>query len=162
MRVTRPVAVARSLIVTALVWGTGVAIVVGLFSLVDASSTIRLDEKERAQIVWLGAHALVACVSVLAGVVLGGSALIRQHVAPARSAAATVGVPTLALAALTALLLGTIGALEGAALPAVLVGLAIGAVAASGYLFYTGEPDSVGGYGQPARRGRETHGWSSR
>jgi hypothetical protein len=162
MRVTRPVAVARSLIVTGLLWGTGVAIVVGLFSLVDASSTIRLDEEERSQVVWLGAHALVACISVLAGVILGGSALIRQHVAPAGSAAATVGVPTVAVAALAALLLGTIGAFEGAALPAVLAGLAIGAVAATGYLFYTGEPDDVGSYGLRARSGHETRGWSSR
>ena len=157
---TRSVAVARALVVTAVLWGLGAALVVGLFGYFDASATIRLPQQDRAQVVWLGAHAFVACVAALAGVVLGGLALTRQHVSSAREAVVLVALPTLGVMAAVALGAAAGGALDGAAVPAVLAGLLIGTVAAVGYLLYTGEPvhgPERAPAGRPASRG-----WGSR
>jgi len=114
--ITRPVALARALIVTALLWGGGAGAVAAAFSALDASATIELADRDRAQVVWLGAHAFVACVATLVGVVLGGSALTRDHLATPRQAVGLVALPTGAVAAAAAVVLALTAGLVGGAL----------------------------------------------
>ncbi len=161
---TRAVAVARALIAAGVVWGFGAAVVAGLFSMLDASSTISLaDQRERVQVVWLGAHAFVACVGVLTGTVLGGTALLRRHLARPRAASALVGATTLGVGVLVALLLSLLGLYDGATLPAVLAGLLIGVSAAVAYLLHAEEPAGPGTYGFAGRTSaRTSRSWGSR
>lgn len=158
---TRPVAVARSVIVTGVVWGVGAAVVVGLFAVVGARSTIALgDGASRVQLVWLGSHAFVACAGSLLGVALGGSALTRSGVTSPRGAVALVGPLTL-LAALAAL-----AALRGWAhvddvtAGALAVALVTGTLGATFFVAQSGEPPT----GLPYRsaEGPRSRSWSSR
>ncbi|WP_148571093.1 hypothetical protein [Nocardioides caldifontis] len=160
--ITRPVALARALIVTAVLWGGGAAAVAAAFSALDASATIELADRDRAQVVWLGAHAFVACVATLVGVVLGGNALTKDHLATSGQAVRVVALPTLVLAVVAAFVLAATGVLEGASLWAVLAGLAIGAAAGSGYVLFTGDQSERGPYGLPAAPQRASRSWSSR
>lgn len=160
--ITRPVALARALIVTAVLWGGGAAAVAAAFSALDASATIELADRDRAQVVWLGAHAFVACVATLVGVVLGGNALTKDHLATPRQAVGLVALPTVAMAATVAVVLAVTAVLEGASLWAVLAGLAIGSAAGAGYVLATGDQPERGPYGLPAASRRATRSWSSR
>lgn len=158
---TRPVAVARSVIVTGTLWGAGAAAVVGLFAAFGASSTIELGNGEsRVQLVWLGAHAFVACVASLLGVTLGASALTRRGLSSPRGAVALVGGSTLllALAACGALL--TLLETDASTVLAMAVGTAIGTAGATFFVAQSGEPESALPYGR--RTTGSSRSWSTR
>jgi len=159
--ITRPVAVARSLIVAGVIWGVGALVVVTLFGLFGASATIDLGgQHDRVQVVWLGAHAFVACLASLVGVTLGASALTRAGVADRAPAVTLVGLATLAPTAATALVWSAVVDLSGSTLLALLVGLAIGTAGATIFVSHS-DHDADLPYGRPATRGAG-RSWSSR
>jgi hypothetical protein len=158
---TRPVAVARSVIVTGAVWGFGAAAVAGVFAAVGASSTIELGNGEsRVQLVWLGAHAFVACAAALVGVALGGSALTRAGLTSPREAVALVGPVTLLVALVVAGGLRLWAGVGPATITAMAVGLLIGTLGATFFVAQTGEPETGLPYRKAAGRGGRS--WSSR
>lgn len=159
--ITRPVAVARSVIVTGALWGAGAAAVVGLFAAVGASSTIELGNGEsRVQVVWLGAHAFVACVASLVGVTLGGSALTRRGVSSPGAAVALVGGSTLLLALGACAVLLTVLATAPPTVTAMAAGALIGTAGATFFVAQSGEPDSALPYGRGSTR--SSRSWSTR
>lgn len=158
---TRPVALARAVIVTGSLWGAGAAAVVGLFTAFGASSTIELGTGEsRVQLVWLGAHAFVACVASLLGVTLGASALTRRGLSSPRAAIALIGGSTLMLALVVcgALLRGL--ETNASTVLAMAVGAAIGTAGATFFVAQSGEPESSLPYNR--RASRSTRSWSAR
>lgn len=158
--ITRPVAVARGLIVTAAVWLLGAGATVGLFSFFHADTTIDvLGQEDRVQIVWLGAHAFTACVAALLGVGAGGAALARSHVDTPRRAAMLVGATTLLAGAVVTLGLDVTDVTRTETAVALAAGLVIGAVA-GGVFVLQSDVSERSPYATPARRtGRA---WSSR
>ncbi len=159
--ITRPVAVARSVIVTGALWGAGAAAVVGLFAAFGASSTIELGNGEsRVQLVWLGAHAFVACVAALLGVALGGSALTRAGLTTPRGAVALVGGSTLLLSLLACGALRTFLETDASTVLAMAVGAVIGTAGATFFVAQSGEPESALPYGR--RTPRASRSWSGR
>jgi hypothetical protein len=158
---TRPVAVARSVIVTGVIWGVGALVVVGLFGLFDASATIDVrGDRDRAQVVWLGAHAFVACVAALVGVTLGASALTRAGVASSASAIALVGLVTFAAGVGVALAWATWGGVDQSMLAALVTGLGIGTAGATIFVSQS-DQDPAHPYGGSTRR-HTGRSWSSR
>ena len=158
---TRPVAVGRSVVVTGAVWGIGAAVVVGLFSALGASATIELDPGEsRVQVVWLGAHAFVACVAALLGVALGASALTRSGVSAPRSAILLVGAVTLLGALLVCLVLSAGLTVGDSTVLAMAVGLGIGTAGATFFVAGSSESERELPYGRSTRR--SSRSWSTR
>lgn len=158
---TRPVALARSVIVTGALWGAGAALVVGLFTAFGASSTIELSTGEsRVQLVWLGAHAFVACVASLLGVALGASALTRRGLSSPRAAIALIGGSTLIAA------LGVCGALlqalevSASTVLAMAAGAAIGTAGATFFVAQSAESEARLPYHR--RSERASRSWSAR
>jgi hypothetical protein len=158
--ITRPVAVARALIVTAVVWLLGAGLTVGSFAWLGADTTIDvLGEENRVQIVWLGAHALSTCVASLLGVGAGGTALARSHADPPGRAARLVALATLAGAAAAVGVLAVAPGVRTATALALLGGLLIGCVAGAAYVLQR-DPDEDSPY--PQRRRATGRAWSSR
>jgi hypothetical protein len=158
---SRPVAVARSVIVTGVVWAVGATVVAVLFATFGASSTIELSTGEsRVQLVWLGAHAFVACVASLLGVALGASALTRVGLTSTRTALLLVGGLTLFGGLLVCLGLRLASGLDGSTVLAMAVGLGIGTSAATFFVAQAAESETGLPYGRSAAR--SSRGWSTR
>lgn len=160
--ITKPVGVARALIVALVIWAVGAGIVIGLFRLFDASSTIDLGgPQNRVQIVWLGSHAFVACLAALLGVLMGGLALTNALVTAPKSAAAATAAPVLGVTAAIVGALSVGGLIQGSVLIAILVGLVIGTTAGAFFIILSGTPESPMPFGHRSSHSAGT-GWSSR
>jgi len=160
--ITTPVAIARALIVALVVWAIGAGIVVGLFRLFDASSTIDLGgSQNRVQIVWLGSHAFVACMAALVGVLLGGVALTNALVTDPKAAAAATAAPVLVVTASIAGGLSVGDLIQGSVLIAMLVGLVIGTTAGAFFITLSGTPESPSPFGHRSSNAG-VRGWGSR
>ena len=160
---TRPVAIARALLVTALVWGAGAAATFAIFHAAGAHTTIKdvSGATQRVQIIWWGAHAFVACAGALLGVALGGMALTRAALAQPAAAAVCAGVPVILLGIVVMGALGLSGSMGGALVMASLVGVLIGVAGGMTFIGISGEPDDLGDF--YARRPRaQSQGWGSR
>jgi hypothetical protein len=158
--ITRPVAVARALVVSGVLWALGFGVIVALFAALGADTTIDvLGQKDRVQIVWLGSHAFVVCVAVLVGVAAAGTALARGHHDTSRRAAALVAVPSFVVATGVVALLVSIETVRSETALAMIAGAVIGAAAGGMYVMQT-DPGDDTPYGRPARQtGRA---WGSR
>jgi hypothetical protein len=160
--VSRPVAIARGLLVAAVTWGTGALVTVAVFSVLGASTTIAdvSGQSHRVQIIWWAAHAFCACLGGLLGVAIGGSALTRDRLATPAAATLLVSSPVLLLGAVALVALTTTGVTSGDLALASAVGLLTGALGGAVYVLQSGPPEEAGAY-YPAPRtaGRS---WGSR
>jgi hypothetical protein len=160
--VSRPVALARGVLVAALTWGTGALVTVAVFSLLGSSTTIAdvSGQSHRVQIIWWAAHAFSACLGGLLGVAVGGSALTRERLATPAAATVLVATPLLLLGAVVLVALTAADVTGGDLALASAVGLLTGAVGGAVYVLQSGPPEEAGAY-YPAPRpaGRS---WGSR
>lgn len=140
--ITRPVGVARALVVCGMLWGVGAFVTVAAFQALGADSRIDVaGQEDRVQIVWLGAHAFSACVGSLIGIAAGGVALSSTHVTTGRLAAGLVSVPTLVAAMAVVAALVSVEMVRSDTAVAIAVGLLIGTAGAVIYVLASGRPE---------------------
>jgi hypothetical protein len=146
--ITRPVALARGLLLAAVAWGVGSAVTVGGFRLLGAQTTIAdvSGQSHRVQIIWWGAHAFCACISGLLGVAVGGTALTGARLARPAAATATLAVPVLVVGAAALGVLATVGVLSGQLALASVAGLLTGVAGGAVYVLQTGVPEDRDDY----------------